>query len=67
MEQLKQTNSQEFGKKEDKISEMETEIAELKQQLNNTEQGNLKLIMEISMRLTSKTRFYNLTAATKVF
>ena len=44
MEQLKQTNSQEFGKKEDKISEMETEIAELKQQLNNTEQGNLILI-----------------------
>ena len=31
---------------EDKISEMETEIAELKQQLNNTEQGNQKLIMQ---------------------
>ena len=36
---------------EDKISEMEAEIAELKQQLNNTDQGNQKLIMQNLLKI----------------
>ena len=43
MELINQTQSQEFSKQADKITEMETEIADLQQQLNNTEPGNLKL------------------------
>ena len=51
MELLNQTLSQEFSKQEDKITEMETEIADLQQQLNNTEPGNLKLTMQYLLKI----------------
>ena len=51
MELLNQTQSQELSKQEDKITEMETEIADLQQQLNNTEQGNLKLTTQCFLKI----------------
>ena len=51
MELLNQTQSQEFSKQEDKIAEMETEIADLQKQLNNTEPGNLKSTMQYLLKI----------------
>ena len=51
MELINQTQSQEFSKQADKITEMETEIADLQQQLNNTKQGNLKLTTQYFLKI----------------